>query len=275
MSDVFCQFLLENKTWNTLDITNVNSDVVGVIEINSICYVICRKGITKLPSTQYFCKFPSGMDISKACQFKDQVLLFDKFKNNILFNPINRKLSDTNIRTKIVHFDAAEFLNKVWIVGGWGSDDAGDYKTFNTIQVYDPVSKVMSFSPIKLVQARCGHKAIVYNEKLFVFGGYGRSSGHLNTVEMYSPDTKKFIIMAPMKIARKHFACCRVGNLVYIISGSVDRWNNTTSVEIYNLDKDTWTDGENFPFSEYGLPACTISKKLNNIDLIPKSNLSL
>ena len=73
---------------------------------------------------------------------------------------------------------------------------------------------------------------------------------------MYSPETNKFIIMATMKIARESFACCRVGNLVYVIGERTKDYKNISSVEIYSLDSNTWCYGTDIPFVEPDLYAC-------------------
>ena len=114
-------------------------------------------------------------------------------------------------------------------------------------------------------EARSSHKVIVYKNKLFVFGGRDKHDELLNTVEMFSPEDQKFVMMAPMKIARWSFACCRVGNLVYVIGGLIcdgRLLDQTNSVEIYNLDNNTWTDGVDFPVAWYDLHPCPVNDKL-------------
>ena len=108
-------------------------------------------------------------------------------------------------------------------------------------------------------EARSLHKVIAYKNKLFVFGGY--DDGYLNSVEMFSPETNKFVMLAPMKIARSDFACCRVGNLVYVIGGWIDDVD-VKSVEIYNLDSNTWADGVDLPVALFRLQACAVNNKL-------------
>ena len=68
--------------------------------------------------------------------------------------------------------------------------------------------------------------------------------------------------MAPMKIARRDFACCRVGNLVYVVGGEIDP-NKTSSVEIYNLDTDSWSFGTDLPVPGSFEYACAVSNKIN------------
>ena len=129
------------------------------------------------------------------------------------------------------------------------------------IQTYDPVNKILYFSPIKMIQARMDHKPIVYRNKLFVFGGRDNDLKPLNSVEMYSPETNNFVMMAPMKIARYEFGCCRVGNLVYVIGGYTED-RGTKSVEIYNLDNDTWIEGVDLPVKQSCSYACAVKNKL-------------
>ena len=119
-------------------------------------------------------------------------------------------------------------------------------------------------------EARYRHKAIVYNKKLFVFGGCGRD-GVLNSIEMCSPFTNQFVTMAPMKSARTDFGCCVVGNLVYVIGGLIDAsdqfdeddlFHPTNTMEIYNLDTNTWNCRVYLPFATDGLHACAVDDKL-------------
>ena len=259
--------MLDDKKWEEI---NKFPDSVGYItglhEINNVFYVVGVKGISTLnyefhefPPISYNCCYTS-------CRVGNNILVIGEvFHNNVesrQFNLTSKQWSDVNIETKRESFVVVNYLNKVWIVGGEERDDDRKYKTFNTIQIYDPVNNTFSLSPLKMIYARCFHKVIVYKNKLFVFGG--RNANEIfNTVEMYSPDTKKFIKMAPMKIARYYFVCCRAGNLVYIISG-LTYHGFTKSVEIYNLDTNVWCDGTNIPFNlpEINLLGCAVNNKL-------------
>ena len=77
----------------------------------------------------------------------------------------------------------------------------------NSIIIYDPVTK-NQVSPIKMNGARSSHKVIAYKKNLFVFGGIGKY-GYLNSVEMFTPENQKFVMMAAIKITRVNFACCK------------------------------------------------------------------
>merc|ERR1719427_2223264 len=112
----------------------------------------------------------------------------------------------------------------------------------NTLGSYKEPTIMSNLLRTKLIKAQEGHKAVVYKGKIFVFGGKDENGIKLNSVEMLPAYKNTFVMMAPMKVARSHFACCRVGNLVYVMGGWSDT-GKTDTVEIYNLDMDVWTEG--------------------------------
>jgi len=257
--------LLDEKKWVEINkFPESVGRIYGIHEINNVCYVVGKNGISTLNNT--FFKFPSDIDNAycTSCQVKNNILVIlkslyiDDYIESKLFDPINKQWSDVSIKTNRVYFDIVHYLSKVWIVGGREHTN----EALDTIQIYDAVNKTTSLSPVKMIQARRNHKVIVYNNNLFVFGGYGTNHVSLKTVEMYSPVTNKFVMMAPMKIARHSFGCCRVGNLVYCIGGLTVGGRSTSSVEVYNLDTNEWCVVENFPVAEYDLHACAVNNKL-------------
>ena len=265
-NNISYQYLLDEKRWVKL---NKFPESVGrinnIFEIKNTCYVVGSKGISTLNNEFY--KFPSNKEYYwciTPCLVENNILVvskenyYDDDVANSLFNPINKQWSDANIKINRKQFTLVYYLNKVWIIGGY--EDDGNWKTLKTVEVYDPVAKSHVYAPIKMNEERSSHKVIVYKNKLFVFGGIGKD-GPLNSVEMFSAENQKFVMVAPMKIARSNFACCRVANLVYVIGG----WTHggrTKSVQVYNLDSNTWTDGVEFPVAARDLHACAVSDKL-------------
>ena len=132
-----------------------------------------------------------------------------------------------------------------------------DESSINTIEIYDPTTDIQHLSPIKLIQARYNHRAIVYQQKLYVFAG-SDGNGVLNSVKMFSSITNEFVMITPLKIARDWFGCCRVDNFVYIIGGFT-RNGITRSVEVYDLERNSWSDGVDFPYNARMSYACTVS----------------
>ena len=264
------QYSLDEKRWiKSTNFAKSVGRIHKILKINNTSYVVGHKGISTLNDEYY--KFRSNKQYNRCatCPVGNKILVICKDCNDSdlecsLFNPINKQWSDANIEIKRTSYAVVDYLNKVWIIGGCERDDYRGLKPLNTVEVYDPVNKNQILVPIKLNEARYCHKVIIYKKKLFVFGGFGKD-GYLNSVELFSPGTNKFVMMASMKIAREDFACCRVGNLVYVIGGLIrvgGLFDETNSVEIYNLDNNTWTEGVGFPVSECALHACAVNDKL-------------
>ena len=247
--------MLDDKKWVELNsFPGSIFQIDGVFEINNVLYVVSYEGVSTLNNDFY--KYPSVMfHCFSSCKVENNILLIGSYKQKSkLFNTTNKQWSDVDVKTNRKDYDVVYYLNQFWIVGGREDirEKNGLHRRFyalNTTQIFDPVNKTEVLSSVEMIQARRDHKVIVYNNKLFVFGGFDGSE-ILNTVEMYEPGMSKFIMMAPMKTARKKFACCRVGNLVYIVGGVVGGSINyvfTRSVEIYDLDKNYWFEGEKLP----------------------------
>ena len=262
------QYLLDDKKW--VKFNKLPSSVGKIWKIHQIdneFYTIGNKGISTFND-----EFYEFSKINKkyywwhtSCVVGTDMLIFRKsfekesFCNGKakLFDTNSKKFIDFNIKTKRAHFAVVCYLNKLWIIGGKLFDKT--HELFNTIQVFDPVTKTQLLSPVEMTQARTDHRVVVYKNKLFVFGGSDIDDKPLSSVEMYSPITNEFAVMAPMKVARCLFACCRVGNLVYVIGGQTEGKEVTKSVEVYNLDTDVWTDGVEIPASYYSMHACATS----------------
>ena len=221
--------MLGAKKWVKINKFPKSLDSIrGVFEIENTLYIVRKKGISSMKNNTYQFLSDEWIGMSSCewgswetsclvgnCILKIYMKDYDRCEST-LFNTNNKKFSELKILTNRKYFGVIHYLHKVWIVGG----DDRNHKKLDTIQTFDLINKTTSLPPIKMIKGRCAHKVIVYNSKLFVFGGVEKGERILNSVEMYSPDINKFVMMAPMKTARYDFACCRVGNLVYVIGGS-------------------------------------------------------
>ena len=261
--------MLDEKKWVEVndfsdELKTSTGEITGIYEIDNISYLIGPYGISTLNNEVY--KFPKDnyYEVKTSCRIGNNLLVVrgyfeegDSILEFKLLDTKSKQVSDLLVETDRNSFAAVEFLNHLWIISG------------NGILVYDPVNKIQFLSPVEMVQARSDSKVIVYKNKLFVFGGRSNDPlKPLNSVEMYSPNTNKFVLMAPMKIARYRFGCCRVGNLVYVIGGfsndgPTENGMFLKSVEVYNLDTDTWSDGVDLPETLIYLHACAVSNKFN------------
>ena len=224
------QFLLNEQKW--VEINKIfgepeilYDEITAIYEVENVFYVVGPYGILTLNNEQYI--FPSyePYEYITSCVIGNNILVVRKYshceiRSTLEFNLLDTKskqVSELLIETSRDEFAVVEFLNQIWIVGGLGHKGNSQFEQLKTVQIYDPTNKALFLPQIELVQARSYCKLIAYKNKLFVFGGRVNYEKSLKSVEMYSTDTNKFVLMAPMKIARYKFGCCRVGNLVYII----------------------------------------------------------
>ena len=194
------QYLLDEKKWVKINnFPQTVGGINGVFEINNALHVVGENGISTIDNQHY--KLPPNENLDEldaSCLVANDILVFGKTYNlkleSSLFNTANKRWSDwCKIETRREEFAAVEFQNKVWVVGGFGINEEGYQGALDTIQVHDPVKKTTFKSTVKMLQARKSHKVVAYNNKLFVFGGCCDYMP-LNSVEMYSPETDKFVL---------------------------------------------------------------------------------
>ena len=191
--------MLDEKIWIKLNkFPQSVGDIHEIVEINNVFYVIGSEGISTLNNDIY--KFPSNKyyDVCETCLVGNNILVVCNEKwydynddvESRLFNPINKQYSNVDIRTDRRYFGFVYYLNNIFIVGGWNGR-----QPLNSIEVYDPVTKTQALSPIKMNEARSYHGVVVYKKKLFVFGGQDEDGKPLNSVEMFSPEANKFVML--------------------------------------------------------------------------------
>jgi N-acetylneuraminic acid mutarotase len=137
---------------------------------------------------------------------------------------------------KIGEHTAKVFRNgKVIVIGG-------DYSQSN-VQVYDPALNTWTVQA-NLLSARVYHTATLLSAgKVLVIGGLNHQKGFnsLNTVEIYDPTLNKWILKAPMTIARHHHAATVLNSGKVIVTGGEDAQGALSSVEIYDPALNTWS----------------------------------
>ena len=134
----------------------------------------------------------------------------------------------------------------LYAVGGFGKNSK-----LSSAERYDPKSDSWSsLSPMN--SARAFASAIAFKGKIFVCGGEDNQGESLNFVEVYDPVKDEWRTVCQMKESR-----CTAGLCVYMdelwvfgAKGNMDELplhfsglDATLSVEKYNPETDTWSDG--------------------------------
>ena len=123
-------------------------------------------------------------------------------------------------------------------------------RRLNTVEAYDHVANEWTSMP-HMIKERSGHKSVAIKNKLYVFGGFTKTS------EVYDSTCKKFVLLkSPDDRFTRHLdfprAVLSIGKKLVVIQ------KRTNSSLIYDEENDTWSE-ESFEVSR-NLSAFSIAK---------------
>lgn len=129
---------------------------------------------------------------------------------------------------------------KIYVAGGFFTDDNGVEIFTDSLEEYDPASNVWT---VKMAMpnpiADCG--SAVINGKLYVVGGYSGGT-NLNSMFAYDPTTDSWSTNKSMPTPRAYLGAAVFNGLLYAIDGNTAT-GSTNLVEVYNQASDSWSIG--------------------------------
>ncbi|KAI4874676.1 hypothetical protein NFI96_034610 [Prochilodus magdalenae] len=140
-------------------------------------------------------------------------------------------------------FGLAEAENSIFIVGGKELKE-GEH-ALDTVLIYDRQSFKWGESD-PLPYSVYGHGTISHNGLVYVLGGKSESKKCLRRVCVYNPTKFEWKELAPMKTARSLFGVAVHENKIYVVTGVTDN-GLTSSSEVYDIAKNTWSEFTEFP----------------------------
>lgn len=105
----------------------------------------------------------------------------------------------------------------------------------NHVSEFDP-STLLCKKIDDLPAVRSWFGSCLYNNKLYLAGGYNSGYQPVNTVFVYDPDVRKWKMIKPMLEKRTRFSLECIGNKIYAIGGEGVK----NFIEVYSPDKDSW-----------------------------------
>ncbi|KAL5075915.1 hypothetical protein RYX36_014899 [Vicia faba] len=114
-------------------------------------------------------------------------------------------------------------------------------------EVYQYDSYLNSWSRLSNMNvARYDFACAEVNGLVYIAGGYGVNGDSLSSVEMYDPDTDKWILMESLRRPRWGCFACGLEGKLYVMGGrSSFTIGNSKSVDIYNPENHSWCDIKN------------------------------
>lgn len=89
--------------------------------------------------------------------------------------------------------------------------------------------------------ARLGFATVVFNSKIYTFGGFDSDFLTVATTQVYDPATDTWETKADMPTARAFLGAAAINNKIYVIGGRDIGYNALATVEEYDPAANTWT----------------------------------
>ncbi|NWL89547.1 hypothetical protein DMN77_18525 [Paenibacillus sp. 79R4] len=160
---------------------------------------------------------------------------------------------------------------KIYVFGGASdSNQAFKGKKQKNTYEYDPSTNIW-VKKTDMPTARAGLSAVVYNNKVYVIGGYldvGTTLQRTNKVEVYDPSTDTWTEVANMPTARSWASAVTFNDKIYVFGGGKNANSNGTqntalaTVECYDPNTNEWTTKKDMPFTGNGAVAAVVQNKV-------------
>jgi len=144
--------------------------------------------------------------------------------------------------------------NTAYAIGGLDTNN----KILNTIEVLNETTQKWKLLETTLLIPRYFHQAVVHKNSIYIIGGKDGSDEQTDTIEKFDLLTERIdFLNVKLKIARSSPAVAKYMNDLYIIGGYTGN-GKTSTVEIFDLDKEEMREGKELPVADYAFTACVL-----------------
>ena len=164
-----------------------------------------------------------NLDRAKAVKIGDYIYIVAPATNDIYkYNPSTEEITvDGSLPPTInryFYYAGVEAIgNNIYIFGGDGQS-GGD--AHGDIFIYDITTHTYQSLPSELTYAKCSMATVVYNGKIWLFGGREGTTGSVvNAVQKFDPSTNTLSYIGSLTDSKSDMACCTDGTYIYLIGG--------------------------------------------------------
>ncbi|MEQ2276922.1 Kelch-like protein 40a [Xenotaenia resolanae] len=140
-------------------------------------------------------------------------------------------------------FGLAEVENSIYVVGGKQLKE-GEH-ALSSVMIYDRQSFKWGESD-PLPYEVYGHGTVAHKGLVYVIGGKSESKKCMRRVCVYNPIKFEWKDLAPLTTARSLFGIAVHNNQIYVATGVTDS-GLTSSVEVYDITANKWSEFTEFP----------------------------
>jgi len=121
---------------------------------------------------------------------------------------------------------AIEVEQKLWVLGGVAASPEG-FHEYDLIEVYDPKASSWTQSALSLASSSAGQGAVVFKNRLYVFGGFREGVGICKHGNVLNLENKTWSVLPDMPLDRAAMGVAVVNDTIYLIGG----WRADRSVK--------------------------------------------
>ena len=157
-------------------------------------------------------------------------------------------------------FHSANVVNgRIYVLGGSQDYNPGA-RHVQTVEVYDPATDTWTQKGDMPRSIGAGFSSVV-DGKIYVIGGYGGTQ----RVDEYDPSTDTWTTKSEMPTERIALSTSALDGKIYAIGGyvpGVSGYPGVTTVEVYDLQTDTWTAAPDMPTGRFGPRTSVVDGKI-------------
>ena len=166
-----------------------------------------------------------------------------------------------SMSTPRTQLEANVIGDRIYLIGG---RTGGPSSTVTSNEVYDPVSESWT-TKAGILYPFTEYASAVIDSKIYVMGGFDEFNDPMNldVNQIYDTRTDSWSFGTPIPTAVKSAACVSSVSFpskIFLIGGELTTDGSSTNiVQIYNIERDTWSVGASMPTARFGIAVAALN----------------
>ena len=161
---------------------------------------------------------------------------------------------------------ASTIKDKIYITGGFSGGPFSYYEIYNVTEVYEPTTDT-TITKAPIPTAVRGASIAVSDNKIYVFGGITYDEFACNLTQIYNPETDSWSLGSQIPTGVSFASAgATSGELaprrIYVFGGSTEPNISLNLTQIYDPEKDSWSNGAPMNNARLGLAVSVIDDLL-------------